>query len=126
MVMQNIYALYSVQTNGPDNFTDFAKAYLRIMEPPDIILNISAVNTHRDNVVYIEGVTSNAYPGTAISWSVSGRTLLETPTGNCSQDNDPTYVCPEFSSIVSSLRCVEPVFIVIPIEMFFFLKSNLN
>ena len=73
---------------------------MRILSPPSIGLNVSQISTHKNEVVYIKGVTNNAYPGTAISWQIENKKLLETPTGNCSQDSSPTYVCPSLTSVL--------------------------
>ena len=92
----------TVWTNGPnDNFSSNVEAHLRVLKPPTLSLNLSSIRVHKDEELYIKGTTHDAYPAASILWKIEDRNLLETSPETCPENEDPSYVCPSFSSTLA-------------------------
>ena len=71
---------------------------MRFLNPPSIALNTSSIKVYTDEDVYIQGVASNAYPATSLSWKIGERTLLEVPQEDC--DMSMTEFCNPMTSVL--------------------------
>ena len=87
-----------MQTTGTGNFSSSINANLRILSPPTIQLNASNIKIYTDEEFYVEGVASNAYPATSITWKVDENNLLDVPKEQC--DPSVNDVCEPMTSVL--------------------------
>ena len=80
----NLYNYYealnyiSEQINGQASNLSFVEAHLRIVVPPTVTLNVTTyLDVGSFKETYVKGTTRDAYPGTALTWKIEDRILLE-------------------------------------------------